>query len=141
MPLLNYNFHPDIFRDQKIGKLGVVYRPYVLIKIGNGTRWSENFIRALVDSGADRNVFPALFATEIGIDYVNGEQKKIVGVGKQDITSYTYIVKMKIDTKEFDTVIEFGESIQIPLLGREGFMNYFDYIKFNVKKKVVELKY
>ncbi len=77
MQLLTYNFLPDLFRDPRTHKLGTIYRPYVLIKLGNKMNWSANFIKALVDSGADNNVFPASFATEIGIDYKKGDYIKL----------------------------------------------------------------
>lgn len=141
MPVIKYPFQPDLFRDQKTKKLGAVYRPYILVKIGHDKKWSENFIRALADSGADTNVFPASFATEIGVDYKKGQLRKIIGVGGQEVDSYINLVRLKTETKEFETVIEFGENIQIPLLGREGFFNYFSYVKFAVKKRVLELKH
>lgn len=142
MPLIKYQFQPDIFTDSKTGKLGVIYRPYVLIKLGKGNKWSINFIRALVDSGSDYNVFPASFATEIGINYKKGEYRKITGVGKNSsIDSYLNLAKIKVENKEFESVIQFGEDIQTPLLGREGFFNYFDYVKFDVKRRFFEIKY
>ena len=45
-------------------KLDFIYRPYVFIKLGNGNKWSKNFIRSLIDSGADYNVFPSAFAKD-----------------------------------------------------------------------------
>ena len=141
MPVIKYHFQTDLFRDQKTKKLGTVYRPYARVKLGYGKKWSEKFIRALIDSGADTNVFPASFATEIGIDYKKGTLKKITGIGGYEVESYINLVKLKIEDKQFETVIEFSESIQIPLLGREGFFNYFSYIKLRVKKRLLELKY
>jgi len=141
MPVIQYKFEPEIFLDPKTKKLGSIYRPYVLIKIGNKNKWSANFIKALVDSGADSNVFPASFATEIGIDYKKGEPKDILGVGGVGGRTYINHAKIQIENKQIDTIIQFGESVQIPLLGREGFFNYFDYIKFNTKRKTFEIKF
>lgn len=141
MSVIKYQFLPDIFRDQKTNKLGGIYRPYVLVKLGNDKKWSNNFIKSLLDSGADNNVFPASFATEIGINYKKGTLVPVTVVGGQKVDSYVNFVKMKVENKEFETVIQFGENIQIPLLGREGFFNYFDYVKFNVKRKFFEIKF
>lgn len=140
MPIITYKFQPDIFRD-KTSKLGVIYRPYVLIKLGHKNKWSKNFIKALIDSGSDHNVFPASFAAEIGINYKNGEYREIFVVGGESVDSYINLVKLKIENKDLETVIQFGEKVQTPLLGREGFFNYFDYIKFNVKRRKIEIKY
>lgn len=141
MPLVKYDFLPDIYQDPDSKTLKVTHRPYVLIKLGNGNRWSKNYIKSLVDSGADNNVFPASFATEIGINYQSGRFRKITGVGGQEIDSYINIVKLKIDKREIETTIHFGESIQTPLLGREGFFNYFNRLSFDVKHRKLELKY
>ena len=141
MPIIKYNFLPDIFFDPKAKKLKTIYRPYILVKLGNKNKWSKNFIKALIDSGSDYNVFPSSFANEIGIDYEKGEYKKIVGVGGLSVDSYMHFVKIKVENKEFETVIQFGNHIQTPLLGREGFFNYFIYAKFNVKKRFLEIKY
>lgn len=141
MPLIKYNFLPDIFTHPKTRKLGTIYRPYIPVKLGNGNKWSENFIKTLVDSGADHNVFPSSFAAEIGIDYTKGEPRQIIGVGDLPINSYVNFAKIKVDNKEIETIIQFSDNIQIPLLGREGFFNYFDYIKFNTKRRFLEIKY
>ena len=112
MPIIKYDFLPDIFFDPKVKKLKTIYRPYVLVKLGNKKKWSKNFIKALVDSGSDYNVFPSSFANEIGIDYEKGEYQKIVGVGGLSVDSYMHFVKIKVENKEFETVIQFGNHIQ-----------------------------
>ena len=141
MPIIKYDFLPDIFFDSKVKKLKTIYRPYVLVKLGNKSKWSKNFSKSLVDSGADYNVFPSSFADEIGINCAKGELQKITGVGGLSIDTYMHFVKIKVGNKEFETVVQFGENIQTPLLGREGFFNYFDYAKFNVKRRFLEIKY
>ena len=141
MPIIKYDFLPDIFFDPKLKKLGTIYRPYILVKLANKNKWSKNFIKTLIDSGADHNVFPSSFAAEIGLNYKKGEYRKIIGVGGFSTDSYMNFITIKVENKELKTVIQFGENIQTPLLGREGFFNYFDYIKFNVKRRIIELKY
>jgi predicted aspartyl protease len=141
MPIIKYDFLPDIAFDPKVDKLKTIYRPYALVKLGNENKWSKNFIKALIDSGADYNVFPSSFADEIGIDCVKGELQKITGVGGLSIDTYVHFVRIKVENKEFETVVQFGKDIQTPLLGREGFFNYFDYAKFNVKRRFLEMKY
>jgi len=75
MPIIKYDFLPDIFVHPNTKKLGTIYRPYILVKLGNKNKWSKNFIKTLIDSGADHNVFPSSFATEVGIDYKRGEYR------------------------------------------------------------------
>ena len=141
MPVIKYDFLPDLTVDPETKKLGTIYRPYIPIKIGNKNKWSPNFIKSLIDSGADHNVFPSSFASEIGINYTKGQYRQIIGVGNLPIDSFINFVKVKIENKVIETVIQFGEQVKTPLLGREGFFNYFDYIKFNAKRRFLEIKY
>ena len=135
MPVKTFKFHPDIFKNE------VTWRPYILIKLGNKNKWSPNFIRALVDSGADSNVFPSQFAKEIGLDYKKGKAEQVTGIGDKHSLVYVNIVKIRLETKEFETVIKFGEEIRIPLLGRDGFFNYFKKVSFSVKEREIEIKF
>ena len=45
-------------------------RPYVAINLFNGTRSFRSY--ALIDSGADDCIFPASFAAQLGLNYLNG---------------------------------------------------------------------
>ena len=141
MSVITLDFQPDILISSQTKKLDFIYRPYVFIKLGNGNKWSKNFIRSLIDSGADYNVFPSAFAKEIGINYEAGQKHKTTGVGGQLMTTYLHVVKIKVNSREIDTVVSFGKEIETPLLGRQGFFNYFDRITFIVKSKTLELEY
>ena len=141
MPVKTINFEPDFIINPENGKLDFIYRPYLFIKLGNKSKWSMNFIRSLLDTGADFNTFPASFAKEINLDYKKGKKRETMGFKGESITTYLNIVSLKIDSKIIETAVCFGEEVKTPLLGRQGFFNFFDRISFKTKDKIVELKY
>lgn len=141
MPLLLFDFEPDIYRDPLSNKFAFIYRPYLFVRLANKTKRSPNLIRALVDSGADNNVFPAAFAEEIGLSFKNGKVHKIYGVGEYEITTFVHSVKLIVGKREIDTAVQFSELITTPLLGRLGFFAYYKRISFDLKQKKLELKY
>ena len=57
--------------DPETKRLDFMYRPYMCVKLQHKKHISSNFVKALVDSGSDYNVFPSSFATEIGIDFIS----------------------------------------------------------------------
>lgn len=142
MSVITYNFEPDLVIDPETKMPSFMYRPYLLVKLRNKKRVSSNFIKALVDSGSDYNVFPSSFATEIGIDYRKGvKHRTSSGIGPTSIYTYGNIVSIEADTKIFDVVIFFADEVTIPILGRHGFFNFFKDIKFNVKKKSFSINF
>lgn len=46
---------------------------------------------------------------------------------------------MKYDGGVIETVVYFGENVKLPILGRDGFFNYFRKVAFDVKDKTFEL--
>jgi len=141
MPLLKFSFEPDLYLDPITKKPQVNYRPYVFISLKYKKKVSPNKIRALVDSGADYNTFPSSFAKELGIDVTNGIKHMTTGIGGQVLTVYGHRLGIVLDNKEINTYIFFGKHVTIPLLGRDGFFNYFNKVSFKIKEKRLELKH
>lgn len=126
--------------DPKSGKIiGEKFYPIVIIKLNYGHKLSRPF-RALVDSGSDRNLFPAHIGESIGISFKKIKPVTIKGIGKGEIKAYTKKVKLYIDTNKYDTEVDFSYDQQMPLLGREGFFDLFECVSFNHKTKFFEIK-
>lgn len=137
-----YDFEPELVIDPETKRPNFMYRPYMFVKLQHKKHISSNFIKALVDSGSDYNVFPSSFATEIGIDYKKGDKYKTSsGIGPVTIYTYGHIVYIDCDIKRFDAVIFFADEVRIPILGRHGFFHCFKNIEFNVKEKRMRIKY
>lgn len=96
-------------------------------------------IRSLLDSGSDRNLFPAAYAELVGIPVKKGRPLDIIGIGNSLIKAYTWEVKLYVESTSFITKIDFSYAQQIPLLGRDGFFNHFAEVTFREKEKKVIL--
>lgn len=134
----SYERYPKI--DPKTRKVtGEKFYPIVIIKLSYGHQLSRPF-RALVDSGSDRNLFPAHIGESIGISFRKIKPVTIKGIGKGETQAYTKKVKLYIDTNKYDLEIDFSYDQQMPLLGREGFFDLFESVSFNHKTKFLEIK-
>ena len=107
-----------------------IYFPFIPIRIAHDRKLSLPF-RALVDSGATRNLLPAALGIQAGIDILSGERVKIFGIGRKEITAYTHKIKVHLDLLSFETEADFSLDQDIPLLGREGFFNLFQKVIFD----------
>ena len=137
-----YPFEPDLAVNPKTKRMDFMYRPYIQIRLQYKKAITSNFIRALVDSGSDYNIFPSSFAKEIGIDYRKGiPHKASSGIGGISIYTYGAIASINTGIKTFDTVIFFADEVRVPILGRHGFFNFFKNIEFNTKGKKMLIKY
>jgi predicted aspartyl protease len=135
MPQFEFSYLAQPFKDSS-GKLADEFRPFVPIILSKGRKATPP-VYALVDSGADFNLFPAHAATILGIDLKKGGKKEIYGVGDGKVIAYKHRVKIHIAKYSFDTEVYFSERQKLSLLGRTGFFNLFDRINFNQKKKSV----
>ncbi len=108
-----FTYYPYTWPDLT-GKIITILRPTVPIYISYKGNASWPF-QALVDSGADRNLFPAGPGRSIGINIESGVKGKIEGIGRNQITVYTHTVKIYIANYSFETKIDFSKEQQFPL--------------------------
>ncbi|MCX6706290.1 MAG: hypothetical protein NTV24_04295 [Candidatus Woesebacteria bacterium] len=132
-----FTYHPYPGKDLKTGEIVEVFRPTVPIVVSSKgiPSWE---IQALVDSGSDRNLFPAKLGELIGIDIKSGDKRPIQGIGNSNIDAYTHKIKIHIAGYSFETEADFSYEQQSLLLGRDGFFNFFKKIEFKEKEKYVE---
>jgi len=117
-----------------------IYRPQIPIRIANGHNFLNYPIRALIDSGADNNLFPSYFGQKIGLKIKKGEPFSIKGIGNIEIKAYRHRIKIFIESYSFYTYVDFSDYQETPLLGREFFFKFFKNISFDENKKIVSLK-
>ena len=134
-----FTYYPFTSKDAGTGKIINILRPSIPIIISYKGSASWPF-QALVDSGSDRNLFPAGPARSIGIEVENGEKIEINGIGNSKVIAYSHKVQLFIANYKFETEIDFSRDQQTPLLGREGFFNHFKKIEFKEKEKSVEFR-
>jgi|SRR3990172_9347830 len=116
----SFTYFPFPFRDPKDYEIKEIFRPTVPIKIGFGKKVSFAF-QALVDSGSDRNLFPASIGEITGLNIRKGVKLEIMGIGRIKIISFTHEVTLYIEKCTFDVEIDFFYDQEVPLLGRNGF--------------------
>jgi len=128
-------------------KLGPYKRPIIPVRLTYGDN-SVN-TQALIDSGADFNVFHLSFAKDLGLNLNMNKRITFGGVGnkKQNLTGYLGVLDLMIYSKgeniEFSTPIVFSEDIPsngIPLLGETGFFDHLEEIHFYYKRGKIVLQ-
>lgn len=125
----------------KYVKAGNFYRPLIGVTLRNGSN-SMNYI-ALVDSGADFNLFHTDVAAILGIDLANIKKIDLFGVNdKKPLTGYPAGVEIGLDGQFYSAMAVFSPDIApqaLPLLGQSGFFDRF-IVHFDHQKKLGYLK-
>lgn len=100
---------------------------------------------AVIDSGADHCVFPAIYGQQVGIPVLDGKKAMAAGsTGTGDTYYHQVHVGIEIEGKPygFDCYAGFMPGLDgmgVGLLGRCGFFDLFAKVAFNTKERVVEL--
>lgn len=95
----------------------------------------------LVDSGSDYNIFDEKLANTLDIDIKSGNERSIVGVGKQKLIGYEHNLNLRVIGKSYSAKVIFCKDTSgnaMGILGNQGFFNKFD-INFRYRKKYFEI--
>lgn len=105
---------------------------------GHGIRYE-----ALIDSGADFNIFHAEIGQAIGIDVKRGTRISFGGIQALDgAEGFFHDVTLVIGGHEVETRVAFSSDIAswgYGVLGQRGFFDAF-HVTFDYQKSVIELK-
>lgn len=106
---------------------------------------AEKSIRyyALIDSGADINIFHGEIADLLGIDLKSGKHGQVSGVthGETQVY-YVHRVTISVGGWKYETDVAFMPTLSQNghgLLGQNGFFNLFT-VKFDYSKQDIEIK-
>jgi hypothetical protein len=126
-----------------------IERPVIPIVLRNVRDLSTAIAyEALVDSGSDRNIFPAEIADLLGIDLTNDPTAvRYVGGVVADVRRPVYFHPIEIEVgglggPAFMTTVGFMADFSkggYGLLGRNGFFSEFNFVKFNNAEHVLEI--
>lgn len=141
MPILTFDQQPRAYKDPLTEKVEFTYIPVVPIRLSYKHKLVKFMVDCLLDSGADRNIFPADYARVLGINIKKGKLVEHIGIGGASLLAYAHIVKLFVGIYSFQTVVDFSENQTIPLLGRESFFKFFKQVSFNQKTKQILLEY
>jgi len=129
----------EVGQDLTAGKIFEVLRPKIPVRLSINHNVSKILVDCLFDTGADRNLFPAAWGRSLGLKIEKGKLVKTMCIGGKEIKAYTHPVVLFIQGQKITTEADFTDENNTPLLGREGFMNKFEDIVINEKKKFVRL--
>lgn len=127
---------PITFKDGKVKDYTL--RPLIPIVISSSIshKKSKTPIDCLLDSGADRNLFPASMGENIGIKITKGQKTTHTGIGNSIMEAYRHTISIHCGGISFITSSDFSYQQTIPLLGRDGFFMFFQSITFINRGKV-----
>jgi len=141
MPTLIFPYLSFPKRNPKTREIiGETSFPFIPVRIIYQHRLYPNPINCLIDSGAEKNLFPAFFGERIGLKVKKGKQQDIRGIGGVKIKGFTHNVRFYVDTLVFETNVDFSYEQEVPLLGRIGFFDKFRRVTFKEKENIVELE-
>ncbi|MDP3052097.1 MAG: hypothetical protein Q8N42_01170 [bacterium] len=96
---------------------------------------------ALVDSGADFNIFNAEIGEILGIDICSGEKMEFGGIAGNPFEVYLHNLTLEIGGWCYEIVAGFSYKISpygFGILGQKGFFNLFR-VKFLYSKGIIEV--
>ncbi len=139
---MKFNYFRDIRLDEDAtSKISFIYRPYIPIRLSSSHQLSKYPVLCLVDSGADKNLFPSGWAESVGIKIKSGKLKEHIGIGGVSVLAYRHTIRLYVGSYGFTTEADFSDQQQLPLLGREGFFNFFKKVSFDEQDKTIELEH
>lgn len=142
MKFLEFPYQPYPVKDPTTGKItGEVFRPTIPVRLSYKHQFFPYPFDALVDCGSDRNLFPADIGKVLKIKVKTKKPKKIEGIGRNIITAYTHNVTILVAGRRIKTFIDFSYEHPTPILGRNGFFNYFKRVIFDESAKKVLFGY
>lgn len=128
-------------------KIGPHKRPVIPVRLSY--KYSAVNIPALIDSGADFNVFPLSIAKDLGLNLNMDKPIMFSGVGEksQKLTGYLTVLDLMIFNKgesiSFSTPVVFTNDIPangFSLLGEIGFFDHLNQVSFFYERGKVLLE-
>jgi len=142
MKFLKFPYQPYPVEDPTTDKItGEIFRPTIPVRLSYRHQFFKYPFDALVDSGSDRNLFPADIGNVLKIRIKTKNPKIIEGIGKNKIIAYTHDITILVAGRRIKTFIDFSDEHPTPILGRIGFFNHFKKVIFDERAKEVLLGY
>lgn len=137
----DYTVFPIIDGNSKV--IEIIHKPYIPVNLSSEItgKHTKSSIMCLLDSGADKNLFPVELAKSLGISLKEGAAHTMIGIGGIMIQSYSHKVSLSVRDYTFEADVFFSADQQTPLLGREGFFSAFHKVTFDQHEFRVELEY
>lgn len=120
--------------------LGKSLRPRLPVQV-KGKRGNWVTISLYLDTGADISILPKSSADILGIPLRSGSEVIVVGLAGELIRAYIHELECKLgDFEPLSAKFAISEKeTVVPVLGREGFFQRFNF-KFNNQNQTVEVE-
>jgi len=122
-------------------KFGPFYRPVIPIGLKNDHKRIDYL--ALIDSGADFNIFHGEIAEILGINLQTLKKIPFGGIKKgPDAEGFYTVIEIGVQNSFFNTPLVFSYDISndgYGILGQQGFFNFFR-VKIDYAAKSIQLK-
>lgn len=95
---------------------------------------------ALIDSGSDYTLFPAVLGRKLGVNIESGQKESVSGISGQALDIYFHHLAIEIGGQKLQVYAGFVDNINqnFAILGQQGFFSSFK-TTFDFKKKIIEL--
>jgi len=116
-----------------------IFRPIIPLTLFYRKKFAQ--FAALIDSGADYNIFHGDIAAYLGINLTSGSRRNIVGIGGE-IKGYQHNIKIKIEDYIYKAPITFSNQIpdnSLATLGNKGFFDRFT-VKLDYPSKIIQIR-
>jgi hypothetical protein len=120
----------------------LIPRPLVPIYLVGKERRTRSPYFALLDSGADKVIFPAELAEEVGVLSIEkGVLEPTLGIAGQRADVYYHLLGLQLlgDLKVLPTEVGFSREVGLPILGRT-FFRHFKTVSFSEEQEEIEFK-
>ncbi len=116
-----------------------ILRPIIRIALSHDGFTIPHF--ALVDSGADKNVFAYEIGELLGLDLPSGEVAEAVGITGEPTELYIHPVTLIVGEESFTTEVAFSRALDKLPYGVVGQFGFFDYFKveFDLSQEKIQL--
>ena len=117
----------------------VIHRPVIPVTLVYGKHFVHH--AALLDSGADFNIFHADIAAYLGIPLTKGSRRNIWGLGGGPLKGYEHSLILKIRQITYKTTVTFSNQLpdnSLAVLGNKGFFDRF-VVTLNYQAKIITL--
>ncbi|KKP67536.1 MAG: hypothetical protein UR68_C0001G0077 [Candidatus Roizmanbacteria bacterium GW2011_GWA2_35_19] len=125
----------------KYQKYGQFYRPVIPVTLRNGSKVFRYL--ALIDSGADQNIFHSNLTEILKLDITKLKPYSFTGIKRESSSKgYLGIVELGIGNEFFDAPVIFSDDISdngYGIVGQFGFFSHFK-VKIDYQGKDIELK-
>lgn len=113
-----------------------ILRPIIPVSLRHGNKSLR--YEALIDSGADFNIFPLEIAESLGIKYNSDKKISFSGIGSYPITGQIAEIILELGNKKVPVKAVFAK-VGNGVLGQYGFFDILQ-VKFDLKNKEIVIE-